>query len=501
MYLILLLPKYLKLYKMGENTLLALASTYLLSEEGKKLIEGGLDISSFKSQLQTKLKSIADSPSSEATFSKPKLSREERKNTRQERRDTAKENRQEKKDQIGQYIPELKEFSIKGRIYDKKENKPLKGVKVEVVIEEPIYLKLDENKYSTSTLEDGIFEITINLPILPFDQKVLLQPKFLYTKDGYLPGFQEILTLNREAKSDLNLYPLLNLETAAEDELASLINSSNKKIKEVNNIALSISDKIVVARRKAIMGVVNVIQNRLFPLALSLLIAFGITKLTQKNQKICPTRNLLLNNIAKRNRIVKQLNQIFASIALNSALAAAVLFISNQFKAGRLSISLLPIPLATQPYSSVSLFQQIEQILKEFEEQNKELNKQILIALVFLVASLIIILSLLKGIDELTQECAQEENINLEPISQELTDLTSEASEEGVVSISKINGFTLEVQTMDQNAVGKLKRRQAVGKNSQGIILVKGDPSFSSNDQILINELAFYIQSNNLKAF
>jgi precorrin-6B methylase 1 len=54
---------------------------------------------------------------------------------------------------------------------------------------------------------------------------------------------------------------------------------------------------------------------------------------------------------------------------------------------------------------------------------------------------------------------------------------------------------------MDQNAVGKLKRRQAVGKNSQGIILVKGDPSFSSSDQILINELAFYIQSNNLKAF
>ena len=37
---------------MGENTLLALASTYLLSEEGKKLIEGGLDTSSFKSQLQ-----------------------------------------------------------------------------------------------------------------------------------------------------------------------------------------------------------------------------------------------------------------------------------------------------------------------------------------------------------------------------------------------------------------------------------------------------------------
>lgn len=486
---------------MGENTLLALAFTYLLSEEGKELIDGGLDISSFRSQLENKLKENVQSLNNEESSPKPKLSREERKKARQERRDTVKSNKQEKKDQIGQYIPELKEFNIKGRIYDKKENTPLEGVKVEVIIEEPIYLKLDENEYSTSTLEDGTFEINVNLPILPFDQKVLLQPKFLYTKDGYLPGSQEILTLNREAKSDLNLYPLINLETAGEEELASLINSANKKIKEVNDIALSIPDKIIVARRKAIMGPVNVIQNRLFPLALSLLLAFGITKLTQKNQKICPSRNLLLSNIAKRNRIVKQLNQIFASLAINTTIAAAVLFVSNQFKAGRLNVASLPLPLATQPYFSVSLLQEVERILKAFEDQNKELNKQILIALVFLIASLIILLFLLKGIDELTQECAQEENIDLEPISQELVNLTNEATEEGVTSVNKINGFTLEVQAMDQNAVGNLKRRQAVGKNSQGIILVKGDPSFSSSDQILINELAFYIQSNNLKAF
>ena len=486
---------------MGENTLLALASTYLLSEEGKKLIEGGLDTSSFKSQLQTRLKSIADSTSSEGTISKTNLSREERKQARQEGRDGTKTNQQGKKDQTDQYTPELKQFNIKGRIYDKKANIPLEGVKVEVVIEEPIYLKLGEKEYTTSTLNDGTFEITISLPILPIDQKILLQPKFLYTKDGYLSGTQEILTLDREAKTDLNLYPLLNLETAGKEELAALINTANKKIKEVNVIALNIPEKIVVARRKAIMNLVSIIQTRLFPLALSLLLAFGITKLTQKNQKICPTRNLLLSNIAKRNRIVKQLNQIFVSIALNTALAAVLTYIVSQFKAGRVQIASLPIPLATQPYATVSGLQQIEELLKELEEQNKDLNKQILIALIFLVASLIIILSLLKGIDELTQECAQEEDIDLEPISRELTALTNEASEEGIVSVNNINGFILEVQTIDQNAVGKLKRRQAVGKNSQGIVLVKGDPSFSSSDQILINELAFYIQSNNLKAF
>ena len=486
---------------MGENTLLALVSTYLLSEEGKKLIDNELNSSTFKSQSQTRLQSIASLPNSEGISSRSDLSREERKQIRQEQRDILKANRQEKKEQIDQYTPELKQFNIKGRIYDKKVNAPLEGVKVEVVIEEPIYLKLGEKEYTTSTLNDGTFEITIGLPILPIDQKILLQPKFLYTKDGYLPGFQEILTLDREVKTDLNLYPLLNLETAAESELAELTNSANNKIKEANDIILSIPEKVIVIRRKAIMNVVSTIQNRLFPLALSLLLAFGITKLTQKYQKICPTRNLLLSNIAKRNRIVKQLNQIFVTIAINTALSTALTLIINQFRAGRLNISLLPIPLATQPYATVSKLQQIEELLKELEEQNKCLNKNILIALIFLVASLIIILSLLKGIDELTQECAQEEDIDLEPISRELTALTNEASEEGIASVNNINGFTLEVQTIDQNAAGKLKRRQAIGKNSQGIVLVKGDPSFSSSDQILINELAFYIQSNNLKAF
>ena len=484
---------------MGENTLLTLSKSYLLTEEGKKLIDGGLDISSLKSQLQNPLRSVADSTSSEGISSKPNATREERKKVRQEKKQVQKDQIQAQKEQANQYTPELKQFNIKGRIYDKKESIPLQGVKVEVVIEDPVYLKLSEPGYSTSTLEDGTFEIDIKLPILPIDQKVLLQPKFLYTKDGYLPETQEILTLDREAKTDLNLYPLLNLETAGKEELAALINTTNKKIKEVNVIALNIPEKIVVARRKAIMNLVSIIQTRLFPLALSLLLAFGITKLTQKNQKICPTRNLLLSNIAKRNRIVKQLNQIFVSIALNTALAAALTLIVNQFRAGRIQIASLPIP--TPLYPITAAFQQIDEILKELEEQNKELNKQILIALIFLVASLIIILLLLKGIDQLTQECAKEEDIDLEPISQELTDLTNEATEEGVTSVNKINGFTLEVQAMDQNAVGKLKRRQAVGKNSQGIILVKGDPSFSSSDQILINELAFYIQSNNLKAF
>ena len=39
-------------------------------------------------------------------------------------------------------------------------------------------------------------------------------------------------------------------------------------------------------------------------------------------------------------------------------------------------------------------------------------------------------------------------------------------------------------------------RRQALARNAQGVILLRGEPSFSSHDQILIDELIFYIQQN-----
>jgi hypothetical protein len=45
-----------------------------------------------------------------------------------------------------------------------------------------------------------------------------------------------------------------------------------------------------------------------------------------------------------------------------------------------------------------------------------------------------------------------------------------------------------------------LKRRRATATNRSGIVMLTGEWSFSSIDQILIDELVFYIQQNDLKA-
>ena len=45
-----------------------------------------------------------------------------------------------------------------------------------------------------------------------------------------------------------------------------------------------------------------------------------------------------------------------------------------------------------------------------------------------------------------------------------------------------------------------LKRRRAIARNKNGVVMLKGEYSFSSIDQILIDELVFYIQQNDLRA-
>ena len=87
-------------------------------------------------------------------------------------------------------------------------------------------------------------------------------------------------------------------------------------------------------------------------------------------------------------------------------------------------------------------------------------------------------------------------------LDEELNELTKESASDGQPSVTEYNGFVLSVETeTEEQAQGKsIKRRFAVGKNKDGVTLVKGEPSYSSNDQILLDELIFTIESNDLSA-
>jgi hypothetical protein len=60
-------------------------------------------------------------------------------------------------------------------------------------------------------------------------------------------------------------------------------------------------------------------------------------------------------------------------------------------------------------------------------------------------------------------------------------------------------GFTFEI-IEDDNLNLSISRRYAVAKNTQGIVLLKTDPSFTNDPNILIEELRFLIDRNGLIA-
>lgn len=402
---------------------------------------------------------------------------------------------------IKENTPKIKEYEISGRIFDKDTGDPLEGVKIN-----PIFGIFEGEKPITDF--QGKFKTIVSIVVVGDRdegtiEKSILKPQFFYNKENFAPSAQTLINRDSTIKTDLPTISLLNIEKKADEIDKEVQKSLDEGVNYLTKLALSGIDQIIIARRRAISKLTNVIKLRLIPLAIQIFILFGVVKIQDIAKGIsCPPPELLNDAIKKRNSIVRQLNQIYATIALNSALAAAILILSFQLKGIINSIQSLAFPTAVPPgigipYSVIGALDKLKDKLNEIAEDNKKLNKQIIISLAFLVAALIIVLIYLKNIDGMIQKCSQE--ANLEPLSPELEAIREENERANDEPSPTLNGFTFSV-VEDKNEVGSLKRRFAVAKDKQGVILLKGEPSFSASDQILIDELKFYIQVNNLKA-
>ena len=389
---------------------------------------------------------------------------------------------------------------------------------------------LNDPTQNIVTGKDGTFKINIYIPIIPSTQKCTIDVAILSRKSternpsgnkvpgtGFTPGTFVILQGDRTIKTELGLRKVTKLDSVSKKIKAEY----NKRIDEagdaINQVALGAAEWVLSQRKVALNKITNTIKSTLLPLVIGLLLQFGITKLSQSNRKTCPTPGELDGLIRQRNKVNRQINNIYKSITGNIAIAAAFLILGEVLRGVRLSLDALPFPQAigtppvkdfgglifSQPYSTSAKLQRLNEQLEELSKTNKDLNKAILTNLIFVIAGITTVIILLKAIDKLIQECAEENgvtNLELEAINQELLDLSEEEAEDGNPVLSNVNGFVFSVETDNQNLVGTLKRRFAVAKDSRGITLLKGEPSFSSSDQILIDELVFYIQQNDLKA-
>ena len=91
-------------------------------------------------------------------------------------------------------------------------------------------------------------------------------------------------------------------------------------------------------------------------------------------------------------------------------------------------------------------------------------------------------------------------NNNLVPISDSLISIAAQQIQADATSNQvTYAGFLIEVETVPYTPT--VNRHRAVGKNQSGIVLVSTELSFTTDNQVLINELKLIIDRDNLKAY
>ena len=223
----------------------------------------------------------------------------------------------------------------------------------------------------------------------------------------------------------------------------------------------------------------------------------------------CPSDIEGLNKIIDlKNKLTKQLNNLYTQIdSINKIIPPTEIAIKTA-KTSIDVLSFIPSTVATPiPVGPILAGLKAIDVLQGLINQGKSKLGVATSAISSLINNLQKVIDLLEMIDMVIGSCAKELNGTLNEqeqlsnqLSNQLLKSTQQQSQQLSPVITNFNGFKMDVITLTDQSINGLERRQATAKNSQGIIMLKGDPSFSSNDQILIDELVFYIKQNDLKA-
>ena len=386
------------------------------------------------------------------------------------------------------------EYSIEGTVVDSTNpNKTIPGAKISTN---------DQNQ--TTSKINGQFIIKGKTTT---DKKISISVSLKgYTPQNFTPYFGD-----GTIKSNLGVIQLQLIQKSLDQDK---IDSTLLTDSQINSLTKSINSPSSFFQKKLTTSIINV-KSRLIPLILTLIAGFGVTQVNKliakgtpkisdiQNQITCPTQAELARIISRKNRLVKQLNRLLKVIQSTEKFINSIKkFISTSSKTILgLDISSLALPSSIPPGIGipVGIINKSGDVINLLKNQIKGEQGKIdnLVSPLTLLKSVIAqALQYLNLLDNLVQHCYPD--ANQEQISAELTAITTDESNQESPIVTDVNGFTMGVETEVTDS--SLKRRRAIATNKQGVVMLKGEFSFSSIDQILIDELVFYIQTNNLKA-
>ncbi len=260
------------------------------------------------------------------------------------------------------------------------------------------------------------------------------------------------------------------------------------------------------------------IQQKLVPFVLALLSSFGgetiqavvLNKTSSIDQILdlidCPSQDKINKLIQQRNKLVKQINNIYNIIKTATITVTGINILISILEIAVTVSKAIPypatgVPPLGLPPLTAGMQNTLSDALRIVQEQIKSTKKVldvVTIALASFGILLGIILELLGTLDKLLQHCAQETNMDLEAINDEINALSNpiiQTTQSTQNNNNTYKGFKLEVVINEKNT-SKVIQRYAQAVTPQGVPVLKTDPSFASDPQVLIDNLKFIIDSN-----
>ena len=330
----------------------------------------------------------------------------------------------------------------------------------------------------------------------------VIASKIFYSTERYSP-----FNLDQSLKDVEIIIPLENQKVSLKKAIIEQIVIPPPVIKGLE-IAQKLKDPETFAIKDMSKKITDRIRESLIPQVLQLILQFGIGKaqeaLGKKMDELnttCPSNLDDLNKIIKvKNDLTRILQNIFNTldtikIGIDFAdktvtLGQVVLNVTKQV------VAAFPVVGFGAPDPSKSLLtpggvlDKLDKLLLKL----KVVTSGLLMILTLLTTMLAKLLAFLSLLDALIQKCHIEGAL---PNEQVPTILFPVGTEKESNNLPVVNGFTLDTEV--ETTQSTIKRKRGIAKAPNGVVMLKGEWSFSSNDQILMDELTFYIKQNNLK--
>ncbi len=325
-------------------------------------------------------------------------------------------------------------------------------------------------------------------------------PTLLITAEGY--ESMELIPYKGDGtpKPDIGDIELTPIKKSLENDKITASQLDEATIKSMSS-SKKTADYYITKR---LFKTVQNLKNVLIPIVLGLLAKFGITKAQEllgktkeeireaiQNRTYCPPQDQIKIIIQKKNRVVKGLNNTLKIIDVTTTALGIVGGLLTGLQIAINLVAVIPIPMP--PIVPIAI-PKLEKVIAKLKAGNAGL----LAILVLLRQTLSLIIELLGLLDMLIQNCVPDNELEQEEINAEILALIEEQAANNSPIITIVNGFTMGIET--ENTTEPLKRKRATATNADGVVMLRGEFSFSSIEQILIDELVFYIQVNDLKA-